>query len=349
MSFINPVSKVMQKASIRERTAAYVDNIGEYLDNSLHYAEFIRVYNGGFCDGSGDALATDIADAEKKAVDEIVSTCLDGAVDDKGDYIKGKVRVLKLINEPTGGYEQGQIYESVWEFTAGEYGEYPKRNPPEPIVNTINEYTAPSLITTDKKVVNDEHLEEYGYYYNTGFFTFDNLDNPDAYTDISGAGKSYAPTSKLYYSRLYPIMYDSTNDGVLNEELQMNTNSGSMYNLCINVVAFQKGNMEYAEHEKDDGSTEKIPVFQSPAQLTSTSMSLINVIDAEQSDNPVYVRFDRNNDTGVVREVGGKKQFVNELHAGNPYSVYNSNDNDGNVYVVFIMPDEINDTNIIYK
>ncbi len=44
MSFIDPVSRQMTDTSVRERTASYVDNISDYFDGSLRYAQFARVY-----------------------------------------------------------------------------------------------------------------------------------------------------------------------------------------------------------------------------------------------------------------------------------------------------------------
>ena len=34
MSLLDPTSKIMKKASTRERTAAYADNISEYITNN---------------------------------------------------------------------------------------------------------------------------------------------------------------------------------------------------------------------------------------------------------------------------------------------------------------------------
>lgn len=348
MSFIDPVAKIMKKASVRERTAAYVDNIGEYIDNSLHYAEFMRVYNGGFTDASGNALpGTDDEFREQYAVRSLIADCLNGAVNDMGDPIGGKVRVLKFINSPTGSFVEGQIYESVYGFFAGETFEI-KDDAGNVVATPVHNAPVASIIQENKKIVNDEHLEEYSYYYNTGFYSLDNLDDPDKYSAADGSDKSYAPTNRTYYSTLYPILYEKDHDGLIDDPLTMNTLSNE--NLCINVVAYQNGNKEFVNHELDDGSVETVPVFLSPSHLTSTSMSLINVIGTHDVNTPVYVRLKRKAD-GTPDKKGTDFQFQNQMTVGNPYSVYTANDsiNDGNVYVVFIMPDEINDTNIIYK
>ena len=120
MSFIDPVSRLMTKTSIRERTAAYVDNIGEYIDKSIRPAQNIVVYEHGLYskDYTADSCTEEIV------VRDFVDTYYDGAIDDNLAPLTGKVHVLKLINssfQEEGAYdlESGKIYESVYDFTAG--------------------------------------------------------------------------------------------------------------------------------------------------------------------------------------------------------------------------------------
>ena len=74
MSFIDPASKLMNKTSTREKTAAYVDNINEYVDKSLRYASFVRIFESDFC---SKTVPTPIA--EDKAVQEFIDDFFDGA------------------------------------------------------------------------------------------------------------------------------------------------------------------------------------------------------------------------------------------------------------------------------
>lgn len=115
MSFIDPVSKLMSKTSVRERTAAYADNIGEYVDKSVRHAKFIRVFENGLCDTSNP----DKSLSEEAAVQAFVDDYFDEAVNNKLQPVKGKVRVLKLVNTSEGSLESGRVYESVYDFTAG--------------------------------------------------------------------------------------------------------------------------------------------------------------------------------------------------------------------------------------
>ncbi|MDE7363352.1 MAG: type II secretion system GspH family protein [Ruminococcus sp.] len=119
MSFIDPVSRLMTKTSLRERTSAYVDNIDEYISKSIRYAQNINVYtNGYYING----LPSDKCD-EKRIVTDFVDAYYDGGVAYDGtDVLKpltGKVHILKLINEDDGALKAGHIYESVYTFKAG--------------------------------------------------------------------------------------------------------------------------------------------------------------------------------------------------------------------------------------
>lgn len=115
MSFIDPVSRLMSKTSVRERTASYADNIGEYIDKSVRHSKFIRIFENGFC----DTLSANSELTEQQAVEAFVSDYFDEAVNDELQPIHGKVRVLKMINTPEDGLESGRVYESVYDFTAG--------------------------------------------------------------------------------------------------------------------------------------------------------------------------------------------------------------------------------------
>ena len=125
MSLLDPTSKIMKKASTRERTAAYADNISEYITNSITYAKFIRVYDGGFCsnDGSKSALSGTLVAQEQEAALDLVGEMLNDARDRNGNPVTGKVHVLKFINTAVSdadvNLEEGKIYESVYDFQAG--------------------------------------------------------------------------------------------------------------------------------------------------------------------------------------------------------------------------------------
>lgn len=354
MSFIDPVSKLMKNTSTRERTAAYVDNISEYIDNSLHYSRFMRVYNGDFCNYSEDTrLDSDIVTAEKVAAKLLVEDMLNDAVDKECQPIKGQVRVMKLINTPvdmnadgdvedTVDLQEGQIYESVYKFTAGALVTKSQEDPSNPgtyidvpVVNT------PAIISSDptninKAVINPEHSEEYSYYYNVGYYTLDPLTDAENYSNA--AGDSFVAKNREYYTRLFPIGGAHITEGE---------------DFCVNVVSFYKGNkvtgVEY-------GSDKDITLFKSPSQINSASMALPNLRKCNEIGEVICIRPGRNGDGSLNGSFD--PAMLNEPNSdlGSPYReftpAYTGADVSyitDNIYIVYIMPEEIFDTTIVYK
>ncbi|MBP3268295.1 MAG: type II secretion system protein, partial [Ruminococcus sp.] len=46
MKIADPLARVMSRSSVKEQSAANVDNISDYLDHSLRYAKYMSVYEG---------------------------------------------------------------------------------------------------------------------------------------------------------------------------------------------------------------------------------------------------------------------------------------------------------------
>lgn len=363
LSFIDPVSNIMKRTSTKERTAAYVDNITEYIDNSIHYAKFMRVYEGGYCDvdsTTGLAKPAVYTDDEAKIVKSMVDDIYRNAVNDADESIGGRVRVLKLINTPVDGCPQeGQIYESVYKFTARKDYEYPAGT-----VNLISDSTV-SAVSTNVPIINPEHFEDYCYYYSKGFMDLVPITdstiperNPNNYkigdTPISNDGDGY-------YSAIAPITYTDPAGATKTMEIR----SGS--NFAVNVTSYQvdkkrgTSNMEKVTYSAADGSERTVPVFWSPSHLTTASMALVNVMKASESDAVICCRAIRDEFGAQVKEADPdtgtmKAKFQPVVPADLPTSAYTEykptySEADGltdNLYIVYIVPDEINDTAIEY-
>ena len=110
MSLVDPVTGVMKKTSVRERSAAYVDNINDYVSKSLRYAKFVRVFDGELC----DKLNTSTPVSKEEAVVTFVDDFFDNVVNDSYSPVTGKVHVLELNND------DGGVYESIYKFKAGD-------------------------------------------------------------------------------------------------------------------------------------------------------------------------------------------------------------------------------------
>lgn len=357
MSFIDPVSKIMKKVSIKERTAAYVDNITEYVDNSIHYSKFMRVYEGGYCDvdsSTGYAMPAVYTDDEAKIVKSMVDDIYKNAVNDADESITGRVRVLKFINTPVDGCPQtGQIYESVYSFKA--LKNYTKT---DGTVELISDSTV-TAVSVNNPVINPEHFEDYCYYYSKGFMDLAPITDPSIperntanYTvgdnPISNEGDGY-------YSAIVPITYD---DAGVTKNLEI-TNGR---NFALNVTSYQvdkkKGtsNMEKVTYTDAVGAESTVPVFWSPAHLTTASMALVNVMKASETNEVICCRAMRDPNTGAQIKEDGKGKFEPVKPADLPTSAYMEykptyTEADGltdNIYIVYIVPEEINDTVIAY-
>ncbi len=357
MSFIDPVSNIMKKASTKERTAAYVDNITEYVDNSIHYAKFMRVYEGGYCDvdsNTGYAKPAVYTNDEAKIVKSMVDDIYRNAVNDNDESITGRVRVLKLINTPVAGCPQaGQIYESVYSFKARK--DYTKS---DGTVELISDSVV-SAVSTNEEVINPEHFEDYCYYYSKGFMDLAPITdssiperNPANYKSgenpISNDGDGY-------YSAIVPITYD---DAGVTKDLEIKSGE----NFAINVTSYQVDKKKGTSNMKKvtysgaaDGSERTVPVFWSPAHLTTASMALVNVMKASETNEVICCRAIRD-DVGAQVKENGKGKFQPIKPADLPTSAYMEyeptySEADGltdNIYIVYIVPEEINDTVISY-
>ena len=363
MSFIDPVAKLMSKASIKERTAAYVDNIEEYVDNSIHYAKFVRVYNGGFTDAVDEAVSTDEATAVKSFVDWF----LGGVVDPDGNPITGKARVMKLINNDVDldgdavvDLEAGHIYESVYDFTAAESyekfvgtGTYVGTGTFDADGNEIMKEVmkrevhirpggADSVITAvsqNKPSINPEHFKDYNYYYKLGFYNLESIPSTDpAYLD---AGK------RAYYSKLNPMT-----DGAGNK-IEYDSNTGK--NFALNVVAYQNqtGGKTSVSYDTDGDSVDDTTedVFKSPCHMSTASMAFINAIRTNEATSAPFYKLKTKNDGSLDKTADDKVQFeaINSVDMGLAFRLMKPTAGDGNIYIVYILPEEIYDTNIVYK
>lgn len=319
MSLIQPATKIMKKASVRESTASYSDNISEYLDNSLHYSSFMYVYENGFADLLGYEIS------EEDAVNFFVNQTFDGAVGtEDGETcipLKGRVHVLKLLNNDTTigseTYKAGRVLESTYDFTAREYGEIGS--------TTIN------LVNENREVINEEHFRDYTYYYNIGYATLDPISNPELYS--AGEGVSFESNPREYYNQIV-------------EKRQASGLPYSMTssNFCINVIAYKDGNKVDATYDEDGSGPElevNVPLFKSPAHLTAASMALPNMQKipfAQKTTNAAGEEKIR-----IPSSLGSDPDSITTFR-----TIPRIENPEENIYIIFVSPEEIYDTTIDY-
>ena len=78
MQLMDPVSKIFQRTSNYETSAATVDNVKRYIEGSIRYADFINVYEGSYMQYDPSS-GGDIAITEEQAIDEFMKRYLDSA------------------------------------------------------------------------------------------------------------------------------------------------------------------------------------------------------------------------------------------------------------------------------
>ncbi len=361
MSLIDPVSKVMKKATTRERTAAYADNICEYITNSLTYAKFMRVYEGDFCINNAGILEPmsedTMAEKEQRAAKILIAEMLNDAVDKDQNSITGQVRVLKFINtadvngDGIDDYdEEGQIYETVYEFKAG--AKYNIKNGVGATVEKVEEPEIISTVSPEEAKINPEHLEEYSYYFKKGYYTLDPIKDPDNYSEGPDS-RSFEAIPVDYYSCLNQIR--KTNIPTLeNMSITLENMSNT---LNINVISYQRdeegglsNKLTDVTYTKDEDTVEKVMLFRSPAHLNSASMSLINAQKVDNGENVMYMKPERK---ATGEKITNKFEHVQARDYGKAYfeykpelGKYTGTVND-NIYVVYIMPNEMNDVQIV--
>lgn len=104
LALLDPVSKINKSASDFEKTSAYVDNVQDYLQNSLKYAEDVWVYQGDY---DNAALIAEVNKFKEKYYKGTVNTN-DGS---SSVYTKGKIRIMTILNNDMTKTEiDGSVY-----------------------------------------------------------------------------------------------------------------------------------------------------------------------------------------------------------------------------------------------
>ena len=322
MSFIDPVSKMMTKTSTRERTSSYVDNIGEYLEKSMRYSQFVRIFEGDLCDRKKSVIEPSSGKTyykscdESKAVQQFVDDYYDGAVNSDGTPLTGQVHVLKLLNDHEGSLKCGAILETVWNFKAGTSVIYKIEDP----VNHSISYTRRWSDDTDgfdDPVSPDAASIPAG---RTGY-TPDAISSDFKHSVVSKVAgkvdievinpehfKDYSYYYKIGYYTFDPIKptelsnYTNTdpdtNDYYSELHLQRSGFGTQSFSLC--TVAYRnnaKGNNKIdSEKTITSGgttSTEDTVIFRSPTYMNMTGSSLINQRLLSDPKRAEYFRYER--------------------------------------------------------
>lgn len=336
MSFIDPVSGIMKKTSVRERSAAYVDNISDYISKSMKYAKFVRVFDGDFCNGSDPTSVS-----EHDAVETFVNDFFDGVVDSGNLKMTGTVRILTLSNDPA---DAGKVTEKTWDFVAGDsVPMLDNSDPTNPV--KYRDFTHGDNCElhegTEEEVINPDTFESYSYYYQLGYNTFDKAGDVDSATK---SAQGIRASEDCYYSRLN---YQFNADGTpIENAVEVSRNSFS-----LSIVAYLDNSKD--GHRKIDiadtdayGDPITVPAFISPAYMSVASMSFPNVGNSASSISGQYYRIVQENNTGAIEYVdpSGTVPKLEAITASDfydtPFSYYKAAS--GNkIHFIYVIPSEL--------
>ncbi len=126
MALIKPVSNMFKNTAISEKTYSYANNVQQYLQSKLEYAEDVYVGTSSKMTLTSDGEANNAAIA--KLVEDFRFSHFADVVltHDKGDtteYVNGKIHVIRLVNnDGTDSHgdpvRKGQITHRVYNFNS---------------------------------------------------------------------------------------------------------------------------------------------------------------------------------------------------------------------------------------
>lgn len=311
MNIADPLAKVMNKSSAKEKSAAYVDNISEYLDSSIRYAKYIQVYKGEF--GPDHGLS------ENEALEKFVNDYYDGCIDSSYNLMKGKLHVMRLIN--TGAYDNagspvlvtaptagggsefcadGEIWESVYDFICGDSYEDSAG------ITQWNEH--PDISISDSKmVINPEHFKDYNFYYRYGYSTFEAVEHT---------------SDRTSFFALHP------------SEISLGSKG-----FALSIVAYPDGNRQ-THTDETTGVSE--PWFESPCYMNTMSLYLINMDKLTGASTITDIR-EKQDNTGNAPPVDGAIP-VEKVTPSLPFKEYRTYENGlttDNIYIIYVLPSEL--------
>lgn len=306
MILVDPVSKMMKKASIQEANSAAVDNVKRYIEGNLRHATAIEAHLGALTDIDGSALDTSsegakVASLEKVAKNFADQYYLNRAKDDNTPY-QGKIHVLEIDNT-----NAGRINEYTIDFEAG----YTVSEPDAlgNFTTKVNVWskledwdhtgvgadpTYPAYIKKEANVINPTYYEDYSFFIEPG------------YKDLSATDIA-ASDSRNYVAELQTIERDRVNvDGtpVLKADGTIETYTVESFTpnmFAMSIVTYKNSGI-YPKTADDPSTTEdETRLFESPAAVSNISMSLVNVNSNFKSANNLRTYYGpvRYNGTGT--------------------------------------------------
>ncbi len=285
MSIINPLNKIVKRASLQEANTAAVDNVKRYMENTIRYSDCIEVYVGDFSDFDGNDVLTP-AGLDKEtfiARNFIENHYMNRTNAGTEDPLTGKVRMLKIDNA-----DNGRITEYEWDFKSGyTYVQFDSSGKRKMVQETdingaplfdadgyeimVDDYGVEHAVltgkTVDKNVINPVYYKDYSFFFQPGYNTTETINDKDLINSISSFDTS-KDKPDIYYSSIVPV---ETPSGAYVPKF-----SPELFSLTVMTYKKDGAFGEVA----DDAATaedESQIIFRSPFALSNVNMSLVNI------------------------------------------------------------------------
>ena len=259
LQLLTPVGNIFQKSYKTETISAAAQNIGNYLEDSLRYADAVYI-TGDNITTTNAAGKTIIKEAE---LAKVITAAYDGKlyqVNDTGTvkYADGKIHVLEIDN--TNG---GRISHWSYDYVAG-----------DTVGSNSSDMTPPPSATPtfsnekiDGDVINKAHYTDYNYNISLGIFRLDNDTTSTTYGQLikdTNYYGTFANTSLQTFNQsnfgltitAYPLNKDgsSSRTGAAGSYVY---NPAYLYTASVGFVNLKTSAGWYKYNWIDDGSGKK--------------------------------------------------------------------------------------------
>lgn len=293
MSIINPLSKIVKKASLQEANTAAVDNVKRYMEGTLRYSDCIEVYVGDLVDFNGNPLSAPVGlDKETFAARNFIENhYMNRTNPGTEDPLTGKVRMLKVDNG-----NGGKITEYEWDFQSGytyvQFDGSGKRKQVQETDSAGNplydashnaimvddygiEHAVLSNMTLEKDVINPIYYEDYSFYFQPGYNTTSVIDDESVINSIAGFDTS-KDKADIYYSSIVPVEMPS---GAFSPSF-----SPELFSLTVMTYKKDGAYGEIPDDPNTTGVDESQIIFRSPFAVSNINMSLVNINSSFSSE-----------------------------------------------------------------
>lgn len=151
MSLVDPVSKIHSKANTSENSYAFVDNIQNYLQDSIEYADHLWLMQGDF---TQDELAEQAFEFKKTYYNDVLAK---KDKDSDPDYGNCRIRVMTLLNQDMGDFKKGQILMQTVDYNS----DYASATPSPNTALSLSSLSADGVAQINEACFQDIYLYDY--------------------------------------------------------------------------------------------------------------------------------------------------------------------------------------------